>query len=69
VARVEYLGPERLVYGTLKAPHPPVPVVARLPATVTMSVKPRDHADFGVREHDLKQFDRASGVAMPSASK
>jgi multiple sugar transport system ATP-binding protein len=69
VTRVEYLGADRLVYGTLEAPHPPARVISRLPATVTLSIKPGDHANFAVREHDLKQFDRASGVAIAGTQK
>ncbi|HSQ04500.1 MAG TPA: ABC transporter ATP-binding protein [Burkholderiales bacterium] len=67
VTRVEYLGADRLVYGTLEAPHPPARVIARLPATVTIGVQQGDHPAFAVREHDLRQFDRASGRAMAGA--
>ncbi len=68
VTRVEYLGADRLVYGTLDAPHPPAKVIARLPATVATPVQPEDRADFAVPERDLKRFDRASGAAHAAGS-
>ncbi len=68
VTRVEYLGADRLVYGTLEAPHPPAKVIARLPATIATPVQPGSHRDFVVRTHDLKRFDRASGTAIAGGS-
>jgi multiple sugar transport system ATP-binding protein len=67
VTRVEYLGADRLVYGTLAAPHPTARVIARLPATVTADAKPGGRAAFVVRARDLKRFDRASGKAIAGA--
>ncbi len=64
VTRVEYLGADRLVYGTLETARPPAKVIARLPATVAIPVQPGDRPDFAVRKHDLKRFDRKSGAAV-----
>jgi multiple sugar transport system ATP-binding protein len=65
VSRVEYLGADRLVYGTLEAPHPPAHVIARLPSTVPTPIQTGERYDFAVRARDLKRFDRASGRRVP----
>ena len=65
VNRVEYLGADRLVYGTLEPPSPPAKVISRLPSTVTAAVQPGERHDFAVRMQDLKQFDRATGLKRP----
>jgi multiple sugar transport system ATP-binding protein len=69
VNRVEYLGADRLVYGTLEPPNPAVRVIARLPSTVTTQVQPGERHDFALRQRDLKQFDRATGRRKPAAGR
>lgn len=66
--RVEYLGADRLVYGTLDSPHPPARVIARLPATLETPVGAGERHDFVVRARDIARFDRASGRATEYAS-
>ena len=61
VHRTEYLGADRLVYGTPVARFPGVKLIARLPSTVTTPVAVGDTQDFAVRVRDLKFFDRQSG--------
>ncbi|AYH44027.1 ABC transporter ATP-binding protein [Azoarcus sp. DN11] len=61
VGRVEYLGADRLVYGTLAPPLPPSRVIARLPAGPELPVSAGERHEFAVRERDLRHFDRASG--------
>lgn len=65
VNRVEYLGADRLVYGTLEPPSPPVRVISRLPSTVTAAVQPGERHEFAVRTRDLREFDRATGLKNP----
>ena len=68
VHRVEYLGADRLVYGTLPRRFPGAKVIARLPSTVAMPVAVGETHDFAVRSRDLKFFDRQSGRrTMPRA--
>ncbi len=61
VSRLEYLGADRLVYGTLESPWPPVKVISRLPSTVAAVEIGKRYA-FVVRERDLKQFDPNTGL-------
>jgi multiple sugar transport system ATP-binding protein len=66
VTRVEYLGADRLIYGTLEPPHPPARVISRLPSTVTVPVMPSERHDFALRSQDIKQFDHATGLRKPA---
>jgi multiple sugar transport system ATP-binding protein len=61
VERIEYLGADRFVYGTLAAPHPPTKAISRLPSTIALPIETGRRYDFAVRERDLKLFDRATG--------
>ncbi len=61
VHRVEYLGADRLVYGTPAVRFPGAKVIARLPSTVTTPVAVGDTQDFAVAVRDLKFFDRQTG--------
>ncbi|HXG03704.1 MAG TPA: ABC transporter ATP-binding protein [Candidatus Binatia bacterium] len=62
VTRVEYLGADRLLYGTLEGRFAGARVIAKLPSTITASFEPGRVAEFAVREKDLRFFDRASGL-------
>src|SRR5574337_669936 len=62
VTRVEHLGADRLVYGTLDAPHPSAKVIARLPSTVAAAIETGRSYAFALRPRDLKYFDRDSGL-------
>ncbi len=64
VTRVEYLGADRLVYGMLRAPHPEVKVISRLPSTVTVAVEKGEHHEFAVRRKDLRRFNPQSGLTV-----
>jgi multiple sugar transport system ATP-binding protein len=62
VTRLEYLGADRLIYGVLEGKFADAKVIARLPYTVTTTVEPGQCYDFTVPEHELKFFDRTTGV-------
>jgi multiple sugar transport system ATP-binding protein len=64
VARVENLGSDRLVYGTLAGFHPDERVIAKLPSTVTVQIAPGETRRFGVLKHFVKRFDAASGRSI-----
>jgi len=61
ISRVEYLGADSLVYGTLAPPWPPSRVIARLPVGGDLAVTAGERREFFVRKRDLRRFDRASG--------
>jgi multiple sugar transport system ATP-binding protein len=65
VTRLEYLGADRLIYGVLEGKFAEAKVIARLPYTVTTIVEPGQRYDFTVPEHELKFFDRATGLRTP----
>jgi multiple sugar transport system ATP-binding protein len=61
VSRVEYLGSERYVYGSMPRLDPDAKVIAKLPFTVTTPVEEGRTSDFVVAPDALHFFDPASG--------
>jgi ABC-type sugar transport system ATPase subunit len=61
VDRVEYLGSDRMLYGTIPAIAAGVKVIARLPFTVTTPVAEGSPARFAVAESSLRFFGKDSG--------
>ena len=66
VTRVEYLGADRLLYGTLGGAFADQKVIARLPSTVTVSIEPETIYDFTVEERELKFFEPSTEVRIAS---
>ncbi len=64
VARIENLGADRLVYGVLEPPRPPVKVISRIPCTVGIALAPGTRHAFAVRRADLRRFDARTGAAL-----
>jgi multiple sugar transport system ATP-binding protein len=60
VAREEYLGAERLVYGEVGG----TKAIARFPASMEELVEPGRTYEFAVRRRDLKFFDSESGLRV-----
>ncbi len=65
ITRIEYLGSDRLVYGTLESPYPPVSVISRLPSNVSIAVRKDERHEFVVRNRDLRYFDLKTGLKAP----
>ena len=65
VTRVEYLGADRLIYGTLIGDFSDQKVIARLPATVTVKMEPGKSYDFAVQESELRFFDKSTELRLP----
>jgi multiple sugar transport system ATP-binding protein len=61
VDRIEYLGSDRLLYGTVPAISPEIRVISRLPFTVTTPVEEGATARFAVAESSLCFFSISSG--------
>jgi multiple sugar transport system ATP-binding protein len=64
VTRVEYLGADRLIYGTLVGDFSDQKVLARLPSTVTIKIEPGTSYDFTVPDHELKFFDLSTELRI-----
>ena len=60
VSRVEYLGADRLIYGTLVGDYSDQKVIARLPVTVTEKIAAGARYDFTVPQQELRFFDKAT---------
>ena len=61
VHRVEYLGSERHVHGTVSALGEETRVIAMLPSTVTAPVDAGSTHDFVIHGDDLRFFDKSTG--------
>lgn len=66
ITRVEYLGSDRLIYGTLEAPLPPANVISRLSSTVAVPVNKGERREFLVGAKDLRYFDLTTGMKTPA---
>ena len=60
VTRTEYLGGDRLLYGTLGGAFAQQKVIARLPSTVNVRLEKDQIYDFTIEKAQLKFFDRAT---------
>ena len=63
VTRVEYLGADRLLYGTLGGAFSDQKVIARLPSTVSVDIKETTY-DFTVEDKELKFFDKSTDLRI-----
>jgi len=61
ITRIENLGSDRLLYGTLASPMPPVKVISRIPGTVDAALSADEDHSFVVRQRDLHYFDHETG--------
>jgi multiple sugar transport system ATP-binding protein len=66
VRRVEYLGSDRYVYGTIAdGAANDATVIAKLPATVGMAIPEGEMLEFAVPRRALRYFDGATGARRP----
>jgi multiple sugar transport system ATP-binding protein len=66
VTRVEDLGSDRLLYGSLRDLAPDTKMIVNLPHTIALSVTPGESYEFACRASDLKFFDPQSGLRVPA---
>jgi multiple sugar transport system ATP-binding protein len=62
VDRVEHLGADRLLYGSLRDIASDRKIIANLPSTVQMAVEIGRAYELSIRRQDLKFFDKESGL-------
>ncbi|MFC5475420.1 ABC transporter ATP-binding protein [Paraherbaspirillum soli] len=67
VTRIENLGSDRLVYGMLQPPLPPVKAISRIPCTVTVPLETGRDYGFVVPRRELRRFDPVSGLRLGAA--
>ncbi len=67
VTRIEYLGADRLVYGTLESPNPAAKVISRLPSTIRVPIEIGTRYEFATHSRDLKYFDLETGLKRAGA--
>ncbi|HEY7301034.1 MAG TPA: ABC transporter ATP-binding protein [Xanthobacteraceae bacterium] len=68
VNRIEYLGADRLVYGTIESPYVGASVVSKLPSNITLEIATDELHEFVVGRHDIEQFDRNSGQRIDGST-
>ncbi len=68
IVRIENLGSDRLVYGLLEPPQPPVKVISRIPCTVNLALQAGTRHPFAVRRANLRRFDAGSGASLDAAA-
>ncbi|RMH02471.1 MAG: ABC transporter ATP-binding protein [Chloroflexi bacterium] len=61
VGRVEYLGSDRLIYGTIEGAAEQNKTISKLPSTITVDIEPDKVYEFVVQAKDLKFFDKNTG--------
>ena len=66
--RVEYLGADRLIYGTLIGDFSDQKVIARLPAAVTVKIEPAKSYEFTVPVNELRFFDSSTELRISPQS-
>jgi multiple sugar transport system ATP-binding protein len=66
VTRVEDLGSDRLLYGSLRDLAPDTKMIVNLPHTIRLAVTPGESYEFACKASDLKFFDPGSGLRIPA---
>ena len=66
--RAEYLGADRLIYGTLIGDFSNQKVIARLPAAVTVKIEPAKSYEFTVPVNELRFFDSSTELRISPQS-
>jgi len=62
IHRVEHLGADRLVYGTMRDTFPNAKVIVNIPSSVDLRVVTGETYEFAIKETDIKFFDRKTGL-------
>lgn len=64
ILRIENLGSDRLAYGELQPPMPPIRAIARIPSIVEVPLESGATPEFAVREQRLHAFDAHTGLRL-----
>ena len=66
VTRIENLGSDRLLYGSLRDLAPETKMIVNLPHTIQLAVTPGESYELACKVSDLKFFEPASGLRVPA---
>ena len=66
VTRVEDLGADRLLYGSLRDLAPDTKMIVNLPSTIHLSITPGESYELSCKVNDLKFFDPKTGLRIPA---
>ena len=66
VTRVEDLGADRLLYGSLRDLAPDTKMIVNLPSTIHLPITPGESYEFACKSNDLKFFDPKTGLRIPA---
>lgn len=69
VTRIEYLGADRLVYGTLEPPFPAGHIISNLSTHGSTSLRPGERYDFFVAQRNMRRFDPKTGLRIDGAAR
>jgi multiple sugar transport system ATP-binding protein len=61
ITRIEYLGADRLVYGTIDGRIPETHLISKIPTNIRTHIDAGQVYDFVVRRQDMARFDHDSG--------
>ncbi len=62
VDRIEHLGADRLLYGTMRDTFPDKKVIVNIPSTLDLPLSTGEDSEFAIRDADIKFFDRETGL-------
>ena len=65
MTRIEDLGSDRLLYGSLRDLAPDTKMIVNLPHTIHLAVTPGESYDLACKASDLKFFDPETGLRIP----
>jgi multiple sugar transport system ATP-binding protein len=68
IRRIEYLGGDRLIYGTVSGALPETDVIARIPSNVAFTANEGETVRFAVPQSEVRRFDSGTGLAIGPGS-
>ena len=66
VTRVEDLGADRLLYGSLRDLAPDTKMIVNLASTIHLAITPGESYELACKTNDLKFFDPKTGLRVPA---
>ncbi|MCI5076559.1 ABC transporter ATP-binding protein [Oricola sp.] len=64
IRRIEYLGGDRLIYGTVSSSLPETEVISRIPSSIPFDGAEGEEVAFAVLTEEVRRFDSETGLAI-----